>query len=852
MTVLTVFLAPPGPACGVLDVLADLSGVGLVAPFVWVTDGTAPVVTVEAGRRRGSALHEAVIDRRTSAVRLCVVVPAGGGPVVTVGAELDAHEVLRAHTGLTRITRVRAVVARPGDVVPPVAVARDGWHNVVVAPEDSRGPGLGHGLLPGGEVHPVELGRHAAPVLAGLLGLWTGAPGCLLDETQLPPEPAVRLVRGFHRRVEATELAVDLRTRVLDVAELPLPWHQGTAAVPVTDVPDVCRWAAQQVWRQHPEVLGTPRPPIPGPRPVAVSWRDSLRWFFRVLGNAVRRFPRDLADGIVNHTSRAVAATVQQAVFGRGSAYEVVVNGITGRGPLGAEDIATASRRLGAELGAGPIRQQADVDLGPLWSDMADGALTLLDGGDRAAVPPVQRGAQRGVLRRAADAAPGPGHEFAVPPRLVPRLGTSSVHAADHLGVHVLRAGLLHVAHDPRDRNLAHEADRARVELERWYDGHRHGFVAQMGEQLGVKLVEVAQEIVDLAAQLRDADAGQDGLGQRVRGLYQRIRLVLGIVAVLLVAAAVLGATGFVEWPTAAAVGGGVLAAGLAGCIVAYALEQRRLFQEVHRLRELQTRLEHVRAHLGQALVDLRRLSLAYLGFLPWARALGAVLAAPFGPPAAPAAAPPRIRRGLPRSTRLADVVVDPRSTGDAARVLRRSLFATGWLTGPWTAALAAARDPEGVLRPGWEQRVAARGSAAGDPAWDAALALLDAPGGTLRDELLARVCGVEEGGPAEEHLADFLAGIDRPRVGGWFDAEHLQPGVRGSDPAQVDLELVQLVRAGMGVRAVLVQLGGATTAQDLRMCATAGAADDGGGTDGGRRDAADDDVPLVPRFGPF
>ena len=34
---LSIILAPQGPAAGVLDALQDLSALGLVDPFVWVT-----------------------------------------------------------------------------------------------------------------------------------------------------------------------------------------------------------------------------------------------------------------------------------------------------------------------------------------------------------------------------------------------------------------------------------------------------------------------------------------------------------------------------------------------------------------------------------------------------------------------------------------------------------------------------------------------------------------------------------------------------------------------------------------------------------------------------------------------
>lgn len=82
MSVLTVFLAAPGPADGVRDVLTDLSSAGLLDPFLWiderdVTSGLPGVraTSVDGGEVSTVALQNVLASTRVTRVRLCVLVP---------------------------------------------------------------------------------------------------------------------------------------------------------------------------------------------------------------------------------------------------------------------------------------------------------------------------------------------------------------------------------------------------------------------------------------------------------------------------------------------------------------------------------------------------------------------------------------------------------------------------------------------------------------------------------------------------------------------------------------------------------------------------------------------------------
>ena len=84
----------------------------------------------------------ALADERPERVRLCVVVPLTGGRVVAAEVE---DRLAGSCSSPARCTPrppgsaawwAATATARPQDVL-----ARDGWHNVFVAPEVAEGPG---------------------------------------------------------------------------------------------------------------------------------------------------------------------------------------------------------------------------------------------------------------------------------------------------------------------------------------------------------------------------------------------------------------------------------------------------------------------------------------------------------------------------------------------------------------------------------------------------------------------------------------------------------------------------------------------------------------------------------------
>ena len=253
---------------------------------------TCPPRQVAGGIVTSTTLSTVLADKEHDRRRLCVVVPVADGTVVGAEVEQRVHEVV-AFTGARVPTAlIRAVVGRPGDRTSPDVLRRNGWHNVYVAPEAARGPGLPSQLLPR-DAHPVELGRLAAPTIAALVGLWIGVDDTPLDDPQAPD--GVRAARAFYRGVEAGQVEAELRARVLSVRPpLPEPGDHTGQAVYLPDPAAACRNMAGVWWERHEHSLVGPRvrpEPVTG---VEIGAWALFKMFFAFVWTALRGAPHDL------------------------------------------------------------------------------------------------------------------------------------------------------------------------------------------------------------------------------------------------------------------------------------------------------------------------------------------------------------------------------------------------------------------------------------------------------------------------------------------------------------------------------------------------------------------------------
>lgn len=847
MSVLTVLVAPRGPAGGVLDVLQDYSALGLLDPFLWVDPGgvTPSRVTaleVRDGRRTGTTLEDALAHRQRTRVRVCVLVPkVGDAPAVSADVEHHVADLVQATSGGARVDRIRCVLTRAGSGAGGGDLAREGWHNVLVAPEESQGPGRAHTILPP-STDPVTIARHAAPVVAGVLGLWRDVDDAPLQDLPVLPGRTVRTVRSFYRRLDASDVEQALRSRVLSMAHgTPLPREHGQPAAYVEDVPLATGTMAAALWTKHAGVLRGPRVPAAQQPVTKIGALAALRMLFGFLWAAVKNAPGQWYARTVNRVSSTAAGTVHSAVFGAGeAAYTVVVKGVTGSGlPAGWAETADAGARLDDAV-TGPALARAHepgATLAGLWRDYAAAALTLADGGRRdPLLPPVQIGATRGVLRSVADCVPSPGDDFTeIPGYVAATLGVSRMAAADVLGQADFAHRLDHLARDPA---AALDADRTRQALSAWQRSRERSFAAQVGGTLATQFRAVSAEIAQLVAGLGRAAAAQDpdaAGGVKQRRLARWMRIVLALFLLLVVVVVTLGAAEIVAWDSLWPWLGWGAGTWLVVSLLLFLTQQRELFRELNRRREVVAQADAMRANLRQALQDQRRLAGAYRQFLGWSRVLGAFLAAPFGDEPATVGDGVAVGEGLPRTTRFGRAVVDEEEVAEAAVLIRRDVFTTGWLTAPFEAAVEdvgrrlgvdgyelrehpdrvfeAPGGPGGTALTRWGGLLEREGSgtSSADALWGAVLASLVGPRVEIGQGLVSRIAPATALDGTTESLADFMAGVDgsAPEVGRQrFDGAVLTQDARMRVAHAVEQSVRAQAQDGLGRVAVLTQLG--------------------------------------------
>ena len=841
---LTVFLVPALRAEDILGVLGDYAAAGMLATFAWVDaavlfGNSVPATLVRDGRSEPVVLQQLLTAQRYERVRLVVLVPLEAPPNarVPLAAEQALEQVGRAASMGAEITLLRLLItADPAaSAGPDPALVLEGWHNLLIASEDSPGPGLGSTMVDR-LTDPVDLARHVAPVICGVTGLWAGVESTPFDTLEVLPGHTIRAVRAFYRQLDTAAVEEWLRAQLFGpTGRLPLPHGGQVPVVYVEDTQLAAQTMARALWTKHRDVLRGPRLAMERSARQAISALAALKMVLKFFGAALRRAPSAWLSSAVGSVSSVVAATVQNTVFGTSeSAFAVVAGPQTG----GWQELGRSADAMSTALGG-----QADAEhrvrpnLSPLWSDFVNGALTLADGGRRVAgLEPVSVGSAVGVLRACADVAPGAAQRFsAIPASLAAVIGMDSVEPADVLGVAALRERLHRAYADPV---FGVEARHAADDLDRWQARTAKSYTWQAAAILVDFLGRARAEVTTLVGEIRSAE-NADSENARLRRRQKTVGLVLKTSGwALFVAFAVLfGAAefGWLTWPLTLACGGALLGIYLVLALALFLLVQRDMFAEINLTESRRGELETKQANLRSALQDLSRLSMAYGQLMAWSRAVGALLRAPFGDmrQGSAAARPPIF--GLPRSTQVAVAAPAPEQADTALHALERRLYRLGWLTRPWqqvlTAAAAESRDDPATLlaMPGigsgsaldrWSVAFATgKVSAAGaDALWDGVARMFDDPAGGVGEDLAGTVVLCDG---TKVTAAQFGAGMTEHRSGpaAPFDASLFTHAAVTAGKSAVAIDSGVATRRGLGYRAAVVQASDGLPAYDYAIC---------------------------------
>lgn len=815
MADLVVVLAPSGAADPVREVLTDWSAAGVVDDVVWVEPRSVSELSIdglfiEDGAVRGGPLQSAFAGRAIERVRLVVLLPLRSGTEARVASAVEQQvaQTLEASGSAAGLTRIRLTIVRAGDPATTDDLARSGWHNVVVAPEQTTAPGRGRMLLTA-NVDDRVLAAHAASVLAGLAGLWRGVTGGPLDDESIAPGEVVRLARSYFRRLDSTDAEQELRRLVTSTSDgLPLPVGSGPAVLAVEDVPLATSTMAKALWSRHADVLRGPRETVRAvaPRPIG-AW-TAIRMFFGFLWAALRSAPAQWYRRTVNRVSSAVASRVHRAVFGADpAAYAVVVNGVSADGaPADWEALGRAAEAIDSVLvDEGETRAHlAPTDLSALWSDYASAALTLADAGERVtALPPVTIGTQRAIVTDPTQIVPPRSTRFT---DAAPTLGLPALDGYDVLGITEQHRVLVRTEND--DVALGLDAGRTLGRLREWTALQRTSFATQVAEPLGGAVTRTAQEVRELLDLLRTGGTTDvDDSAIRAQQRFARaLRLMTIGMVVVLVVLGVLRWTDVLTWKAVGITAAVVVVAWLVIGITTFARNQRELFRILNARDAAASQAEAARSNLRQAVRDLKRTTDAYGQFLAWSAIIGGVLERPLGEGTTTSDRPIRLGAPLPLSVAVGSVQVDSAAIASAALTIRDHLFRVRWLDAPWNAALESAASvvgPEGqrlrgdaraLLReissgPGsiltrFADSVTASGvgSAVAERMWSETRAQLR----TTFPEVIASVLDRVDTETGPTPLADFVGGIGDGVTAGAFDPSVLTAAAQASDAPTV------------------------------------------------------------------
>lgn len=823
-----VFAARRATSTSLLDILRDWSALGFVRQLYLVDvdsvrrdDLRVPCWIVENGTARVEVLQDRLAGiRAVDRVRICAVTEAAE---MLHSVTRDEAHLLQGVVGASlphaSVTPVHAVGVTLQGASAAEELAWLGWHNVVIAPENSAAPNAGISPIVAGD---VTLRRtHLVASLCSLMGLWRAESGCAFDDRPLLPGQMVMASRSYIRHLSATEVENALLQRLVNVDEgLPIPRLEGSSALFVEDEVTAVTEMADQLLEKHKYVMPRKRE-MPRPTsPKAIGPLQAITMFFSFLGHALVNAPRAFLDAAVHRISQRAASLVGSTVFGTGdSEYIVVVNGVRSDGrPASWAEVDEAAAEAAGRLSVGRTTQGSNADLSGLWKDFVGAGLTLMDAGSRSSdLAPLTAGARRAVVGTAARVAPNPAETYEPSASVAGYMKGWRLSSIDVVQERLLYDELGSLGESQPHLRSAVAKDQAR--MREWFKPRRRSYTGRVGFRLGQALKETRDEIAGLVEGLGravQASAVPDEIEAEQDRLAKRLRLILLLAVLLLVGLVALTAFGPITLLIGAAIGVVMVISWFVSSLLTFTRGQRNLFAVLHRREELNTQIEVMRQQLADAIEDLRRLSRAYRQYLDWSRAFGTFVRGPLGSPPAETGRQVVLGTGLPRNCRMGLARPEQPVIDEVAMRLKRDLFTVGWASQFWDSFVAdvpvelgkdafrVREDSEllwsdpGITRQSiltaWSAAIGTRGIREGvaPELRQRVSELLSAPDSTMPSRLLAQVETRSYGTGDIESLdyASFMSDLDTgQRVGGAhqaFDRQIFAANPQVSEPWQV------------------------------------------------------------------
>lgn len=687
--------------------LQDLAAMSLIRSFAWVdprldTDQPAVRLCRPDGELLSVATLDEVLRDIDGQVLLVALDPLEDFDMSAVQRWTGAIDARVPGTN----PRVRVLLPRlPLDTLIPAPEM--GWATVAIAPEDSDSPTSSVTPLNRSD-DPQAVAQLAASTLATLTGLWRSAERApLLDDqgraVSTGDEYTFRLVRAYHRTVDASEIEAEIREQVFDVTEqLPLPMvEDGRQAVRMPNPQATSGQLADALLNRYRDSLITPARPLQTLETIKPSAWAALKKFLGEFFRASIGTPKDWKDAQGHAINSAIGKAVQNTLYGQGTAVDIVCGTYQGRfTDPGLFELTEATANLKDSARSRGLRIEDPPSLPDLWNGYRRVSLMLVDGtnylGDDFDAP---RDNQHNpaIVEQGWMSVPDPADTFeGYHPQLTDILGLQPENAVispyDSHHARLYKEGLDFAVTQTSDRNVLALSDR----FNEWVSRVSTSFAWQTGERLTWMLKQAqdnARHWRDTHKHTSESLQGYEGrdYDSENRRLTRTLRLFTILWAVLMLLIGYLALAYYqpkyrftdwlsgIDWKWTLLLGFLTTVIIMGIQMLIFARARRGVLQDMEQMRLLVANEEISRHNSNSALNDVERLARSYHQFLSWSKLLGRAISQPLGRVDHDHGTVTIPSSGLPRTTRLGRAVLPAEEQQRMVNDLRRAAFPRDW-----------------------------------------------------------------------------------------------------------------------------------------------------------------------------
>ncbi|OFM28727.1 hypothetical protein [Corynebacterium sp. HMSC072A02] len=694
--------------------LCDLRAVGLLQDFLWIdyahpTSGAVVRSFTEEGTARLSTLDDALRSFRGD-VLLATIDPMDAEQpqdVAKLTEWVGAVDQRLIQASNLRVRLLLSALPRESVDIAPL----QGWSNLVLSPEEGGTPASSR-------IRPIkrtadgfELAQFAAPAVASIFGLWRGMPEpAVLDpETHRVIETGdrqrFRLVRAFHRTIDASDIEDKVRKAVFDPSQrLPQPQVNNISrAVHYANPEQLTDQCAQMFINQEISPLVSAPTAYEELQSHKVSGWAALKDNLRLYWSTVVGKPQDWVEGQRGAMNKNAATFLQKMLYGQDSSVEVVLAGHSGKGSgaTSVDELRQASEHTMRVAREQHFSLGQEPQLSRTWEAYHDYALGLVDGSWRDSIDTKGLRNNQGnlhIVQYGGQSVQDVSASFeGFHPLMTSTLGythesQATVAPFDPVGAERFAADIEYTSQQTRNEAVS----RKKHEFASWRAKNSTTFAWKVGQGLWEKLGHAQQKYRDAYAkareleelansfQARDYNAENKPLIRKLRTLWIVLFVVLALMTYMVAGRynpdLPLGEyLQWFGWPWYVV---GIILAVLLFLVCSWAVftkAQRGIFDDEQRRKLLNRNQEIAAQNLATASAEISRISNAYNQFLSWSALLGRAIYAPFGRKETSSDHLRTPQSGLPENARIAQAVLN---RDDAVRMtdeIRSHIFQTEW-----------------------------------------------------------------------------------------------------------------------------------------------------------------------------